>query len=280
MSLILDCAGRPLDLRQPCVMGILNITPDSFSDGGDFFCHEKALKHVREMVANGASIIDVGGESTRPGAVNVSEQQELDRVVPLIEKLSAEIDVPISIDTTKPAVMTGAVAAGAGFINDVNALRAMGAVEAVAEVNVPVCLMHMRGQPRNMQLSPEYSDVVADVADFLIERIEVCESAGISRRNIIIDPGFGFGKSIEHNLSLFNGLPKLNGLQLPMLVGVSRKSMIGAILGAPVDRRTAGGIALATLAVWWGVAIIRTHDVKATSDAVAICQALKQTLGE
>lgn len=276
MSVILDCAGRILDLRQPRVMGILNVTPDSFSDGGDFLGFEQALKRARQMVAEGAEIIDVGGESTRPGAPAVSVQQELDRVIPLIECLAQEIDLPISIDTSKPIVMREAAMAGAGMINDVNALRAEGALAVAAESSLPICLMHMQGEPRTMQAAPRYDNVQVEVASFLEERVAACEAVGISRDKLLLDPGFGFGKTLEHNLALFNGLPELASQGLPLLVGVSRKSMIGAILDAPVEKRLHGGVALATLAVWWGAAIIRTHDVQATTDAIKVCQALKQ----
>ncbi len=276
MTMVLNCAGRVLDLAKPRVMGILNITPDSFSDGGNFLGNDKALRHAIEMVTAGADIIDIGGESTRPGAEEVSEQEELDRVIPLIEAISSEIDLPISIDTSKAAVMREAVAAGAGLINDVNALRAPGALEIAAVTDVPICLMHMQGAPRTMQANPQYNNVVDNVADFLLTQVDKCEAAGISRERIIIDPGFGFGKSLQHNIDLFNELPRFVSLGMPVLVGVSRKTMIGTILDAPVDQRKEGGIALASLALWWGVKIIRTHDVKATVDAVKICQALKQ----
>ncbi|MCF6217776.1 MAG: dihydropteroate synthase [Gammaproteobacteria bacterium] len=275
MLLKLDCAGRVLDLRHPRVMGILNITPDSFSDGGDFLGYESALQHARKMVADGADMIDVGGESTRPGAVAVSEQQELDRVLPLIEALVAEVAVPISIDTSKAQVMREAVSAGAGFINDVNALRSEGALATAAALAVPVCLMHRQGPPSIMQKSPSYDNVFLEVQTFLRERVMVCEEAGIPAQRLVIDPGFGFGKTLKHNLTLFNGLQRFVDTGIPVMVGVSRKSMIGELLNAPVAERLQGGLTLATLAAWWGAAIIRTHDVKETIDTLKICRVLK-----
>ncbi len=275
MSRRIDCAGRSLDLRHPCVMGILNVTPDSFSDGGDFLGYEDALRHARQMVAEGADILDVGGESTRPGAAVVPEQQELDRVIPLIEALSAEIAVPISIDTAKAQVMREAVSAGAGLINDVNALRSEGALSAAADLAVPICLMHMQGSPSKMQKKPLYDNVLADVKRFLLARVAACESVGISPERLIIDPGFGFGKTLEHNVALFAGLRQFIELDLPVMIGVSRKTMIGEVLDTPVDGRLYGGLALATLAAQQGASIIRTHDVKATADVLKICRALK-----
>lgn len=274
MSHRIDCAGWLLDLRHPCVMGILNVTPDSFSDGGDFLGYEDALQHARQMVAEGADMIDVGGESTRPGAAVVPEQQELDRVIPLIEALSAEIAVPISVDTTKAQVMREAVSAGAGLINDVNALRSEGALSAAVDLAVPICLMHRQGSPSKMQKKPLYDNVLADVKRFLLARVAACELVGISRERLIIDPGFGFGKTLEHNIALFAGLKQFVGLGLPVMIGVSRKTMIGEVLNAPVDERLSGGLALATLAAQQGASIIRTHDVKATTDVLKICRVL------
>lgn len=271
----IDCAGRPLDLRHPCIMGILNVTPDSFSDGGDFLGYEDALQRARQMVSEGADVIDVGGESTRPGAAVVPEQQELDRVIPLIEALSAEVSVPISIDTTKAQVMREAVSAGAGLINDVNALRSDGALSAAADLAVPVCLMHMQGSPSQMQKKPSYDNVLAEVKRFLLARVATCESVGVSRERLIIDPGFGFGKALEHNIALFAGLKQFVALDLPVMIGVSRKTMIGELLNAPIDERLSGGLALATLAAQQGASVIRTHDVKATADVLKICRALK-----
>ena len=272
----LDCAGKLLDLTRPRVMGILNITPDSFSDGGDFFASDAAVERATAMVEEGAAIVDVGGESTRPGAATVSEEEELRRVTPVIEALSQAIDVPISVDTSKPRVMREAVAAGAGLINDIRALRVPGALQAAAEAGVPVCLMHMQGEPGDMQRAPVYGDVVAEVRGFLAARIEACQAAGISRDRLLADPGFGFGKTLAHNLALFRGLNQLTGLGAPILVGVSRKSMIGALLDdAPVDARLHGSVAAAVVALMSGAAIIRAHDVKATVDALAVAHSLK-----
>ena len=272
---ILHCADRSLDLSQPRVMGILNVTPDSFSDGGRFVAPAAALAQARQLVAAGAAIIDIGGESTRPGAAAVSEQEELDRVIPVIEALRAEVPVPLSIDTSKAAVMRAAVAAGAGLINDVRALREAGALAAAAELRVPVCLMHMQGEPRGMQASPQYDDVVTEVFDFLRERLRICEQAGIARTYLLVDPGFGFGKSLTHNLSLFKHLHRFAELDAPLLVGVSRKSFIGAVLERPVAQRLYGSIALAALAVVQGAALIRAHDVAATVEAVRMAAAVR-----
>jgi dihydropteroate synthase len=256
-------------------MGILNLTPDSFSDGGRFLARDAALRHAERMVEEGAAIIDIGGESTRPGAQPVSEAQELARVVPVIEALAGEIAVPLSIDTSKPAVMREAVAAGAGLINDVLALRSPGAIEAAADVSVPVCLMHMWGEPRSMQKDPHYEDVVSDVTSFLADRVSACEAAGIARTRLILDPGFGFGKTLDHNLSLLKRLPCLASLGLPLLVGISRKSMIGSLLdGAPIDERVNGSLAAAVLAVTRGAAIIRAHDVGQTVEALKVTAAV------
>jgi dihydropteroate synthase len=271
----LDCNGRLLNLRTPQVMGILNVTPDSFSDGGQHNSYDNAVKHALQMCAEGAAIIDVGGESTRPGADAVSADEELDRVIPVIERLVQEVEVPISIDTLKPQVMLEAVAAGAGLINDVNALRAEGALETTASLNVPVCLMHMQGSPRTMQKQPSYDNVTEDVKDFLHERVVACEQAGISHDKIILDPGFGFGKTLAHNLQLMRELSAFMEAGLPVLVGVSRKSMLGLILGAEPDQRLAGTIALQTLALMQGAHILRSHDVKAAVDCVKTVMAVK-----
>ncbi len=273
--MLLDCAGKPLDLSQPRVMGILNVTPDSFSDGGRFVRPDEAIKQALRMVEEGAAIIDIGGESTRPGAQDVSIEDEINRVVPVIEAIAPELSVPISVDSSKPEVMRAAVAAGAGMINDVYALRRDGSVEAAAELQVPVCLMHMQGEPRTMQAEPHYDHVVAEVAAFLGEQVARCEAAGIARSRILLDPGFGFGKTLEHNLSLLRHLNEMNTEGLPLLVGISRKSMIGMVLDAPVDERLFGSIAAATLAVWQGARVIRAHDVKATADAVKLAWAVK-----
>ncbi len=274
--MLLDCAGKSLDLSVPRVMGILNVTPDSFSDGGRFVRQDEAIEQALRMVDEGAAIIDIGGESTRPGAADVSAEEEIQRVVPVIEVLAPELPVLISVDSSKPEVMRAAVAAGAGLINDVYALRRDGALEAAAELEVPVCLMHMQGEPRTMQAEPHYDDVVAEVAEFLHLRVCECEAAGIARDRLILDPGFGFGKSLEHNLTLLRDLERLAVEGLPLLVGISRKSMIGALLNAEVDDRLYGSIAAATLAVNQGARIIRAHDVKATADAVKVAWAVKQ----
>jgi dihydropteroate synthase len=272
---VLDCAGKQLDLTRPQVMGILNITPDSFSDGGDFFSLDIALEQARKMVREGAAIIDVGGESTRPGAEPVVLEQELDRVIPVIEAITRELPLPVSIDTSKPEVMRAAVNAGAGLINDVMALRVPGALAAVRELEVPVCLMHMQGDPRTMQHTPAYGDVVEDIKAFLLERIEACVAAGISRDKLLLDPGFGFGKTLEHNLVLLKRLHEFGELGAPLLVGISRKSMIGILLDAPVEDRLYGSLAAAVLAVEQGASIVRTHDVKATVDGLKVAAAVR-----
>ncbi len=259
-------------------MGILNLTPDSFSDGGLFINTDSAINHVKQMINDGAQIIDVGGESTRPGATEVSVDEECQRVIPLIKSIRGISDIPISIDTSKTEVMQQAISAGASMINDVNALQEEGAVELAAKLNVPVCIMHMQGKPRTMQHTPEYKDVVQEVKDFLKDRVDACVKAGIKRRSIIIDPGFGFGKTLEHNLTLFKHLADFKKLSVPLLVGVSRKSMIGTILNnAPADERLHGSVALATLAAWMDTNILRVHDVKATADALKLCMAVKNT---
>lgn len=273
---VLECGGRLLDLTRPRVMGILNVTPDSFSDGGDFVSVQAALDHARAMIEAGADLIDVGGESTRPGAGSVAADVEGARVLPVIEALAVEIQAPISIDTSKPEVMRDAVAAGAGMINDVNALRAPGALEAAADLGVPVCLMHMRGEPRTMQQSPTYGDVVAEVRAFLAARIGACEGAGIARERLLIDPGFGFGKDLQHNLRLLAELEQIVSLGVPVLVGLSRKSMLGMITGRPVDARLAAGLAAAVLAAERGARILRVHDVAETRDALAVVEALSR----
>jgi dihydropteroate synthase len=259
-----------IDLSSPKIMGILNITPDSFSDGGAFTQIELALKHAQIMLEEGASFIDVGGESTRPGAKAVSLQQELDRVIPIIEAINQRFDCVISIDTNKAQVMKEAVAAGAALINDVCALQEEGALNAAVDAQVPVCLMHMQGQPRTMQSAPAYQNVLQDVCAFLKHRISVCSQAGIKRSNIIIDPGFGFGKTLEHNYQLLANLNDLKQLDTTLLVGLSRKSMIGNVVDKPVDERLAGSISAALLAAQQGAQIIRVHDVKETIDAIKI----------
>ncbi|MEJ1297137.1 MAG: dihydropteroate synthase [Candidatus Sedimenticola sp. (ex Thyasira tokunagai)] len=256
-------------------MGILNITPDSFSDGGVYFSPDAALAQARQMLEEGADIIDIGGESTRPGAAQVSLQEELDRIMPLVELLAAELPIPISIDSCKAVVMREAVKVGAGMINDILALQGEGAMAVAAEVAVPICLMHMQGEPRTMQANPSYDHVTHEVGAFLSGRVAGCESAGISRDRLLIDPGFGFGKTLAHNLQLLRELEELSLLGLPLLVGISRKSMIGAILDdAPVDQRLYGSLATAVMAVERGAAIIRVHDVKPTVDAVRVAAAV------
>lgn len=256
-------------------MGVLNVTPDSFSDGGRHATVARALARAEQMVGEGARIIDVGGESTRPGAQPVDEAEELRRVVPVVEALRGALDCVVSIDTMKPGVMRAACAAGAELINDVNALRAPGALEAARATGAAVCLMHMRGEPRTMQEAPVYADVVEDVAAFLRERAEACMAAGIGRDRIVVDPGFGFGKTLDHNLALLANVDVLAELGLPVLVGLSRKSMFGALTGQPVDQRVSGGLAAAALAAWQGAAIVRTHDVRATMDALQVTAAAR-----
>ncbi len=271
----LNCLNRVIDLSSPQVMGILNVTPDSFSDGGAYTQLDRALAQAEQMVSAGAAIIDIGGESTRPGAKAVTLQQELDRVLPVIEAVSQRLDAPVSIDTSKPTVMKDAVASGACLVNDVNALRAEGAVEMAAVLGVPVCLMHMQGEPRTMQHAPYYNDVVDDVSNFLLQRAHACEAAGIAKSQIVIDPGFGFGKNHQHNLTLLKQLEQLCGLGYPLLAGISRKSMIGTLLGdRPADQRLYGSVAAAVIAALKGARLLRVHDVAETVDAVKIVSAV------
>jgi len=258
-------------------MGILNVTPDSFSDGGQFDNPHIALRQAKTMADEGAAIIDIGGESTRPGAASVSEQQELDRVIPIIESLRGVTDVPISIDTSKPAVMRGAVAAGASMINDVRALRADGALQAASELNVAVCLMHMQGQPGTMQELPSYDDVVAEVAAFLRDRVECCAAAGIDAEQIVVDPGFGFGKTHAHNVELLANLRQLQVCGRPVLVGVSRKSTLGELTRREVHERLPASVAAAVVAAMNGASIIRAHDVQATVDALQVVRAVTES---
>ena len=257
------------------VMGILNTTPDSFSDGGLWADTTRAMDHALAMVAAGADIIDVGGESTRPGARPVGVQEEMDRVLPVVEALAARTTATISVDTSKPEVMTAAVAAGAGLINDVFALQQEGALEAAAGLGVPVCLMHMQGRPRDMQVEPDYDDVVSEVHTFLSQRARVCQAAGIQRERILIDPGFGFGKTLEHNLALFRALPEFCRGEYAVLVGVSRKSMLGALTGKPVADRLVASVTAALLAARHGVAVVRVHDVAETVEALRVMQSLE-----
>ena len=271
----LPCGNRVLDLAHPQVMGILNVTPDSFSDGGRFRQRDEALRHAAAMVAAGASLIDVGGESTRPGALQVSADEELQRVAPVVEAIAAELDVIISVDTSCPQVMRESARLGAGLINDVRSLRREGALQAAAESGLPVCLMHMQGEPETMQKNPHYDDLLAEVQAFFAERMAACAVAGIDAGRIILDPGFGFAKNLQHNLSLFKHMQVLHGFARPLLVGVSRKSMIGQALGREVDQRLAGGLALAALAVAKGACILRVHDVAETVDLVRMIAAVE-----
>ncbi len=272
---VLDCGGKPLDLSRPRVMGILNITPDSFSDGGRYSDVGTALEQARRMVEEGAAIIDVGGESTRPGAAPVSADEERRRVIPVIEALAAELTVPVSIDTSKPELMREAVATGAGLINDVMSLREPGAMHAAADCHVPVCLMHMLGRPRSMQLDPRYDDVLETVLGFLGDRVRACVAAGISTERLLIDPGFGFGKSLSHNYAILRKLDHFLTVGVPLLVGVSRKSMIGTVLDKPVGERLYGSLAAAVIAVGAGASIVRVHDVGPTVDALAVAWAVE-----
>ncbi|WP_455375653.1 dihydropteroate synthase [Kaarinaea lacus] len=285
MATALNCGDKVLDLSAPRIMGILNVTPDSFSDGGLFVSAnekpsevyvEKAFKHADYMASHGAAIVDVGGESTRPGAEAVTVDEERRRVLPIVQRLKSSLsNCLISVDTSKPEIMQDAIDAGAHIINDVNALRGSDALETVANSNLAVCLMHMQGQPRTMQKHPHYDNVVSEVMDFLHERINRCEEAGISRDRIIIDPGFGFGKTLQHNLQLFKNLPTFKSLGTALMIGVSRKSMIGAMLDKEVTDRVSGSVGLAALAAWLGADIIRVHDVPETVDAVNVINAVR-----
>ncbi len=269
----LKCGSRTLDLSEPQIMGILNVTPDSFSDGGRHCDLEGAMVQARRMVEEGASILDIGGESTRPGAADVALEEELARTLPVIERIRAELDVVISIDTSKAEVMRQAVAAGAGLINDVRALQEPGALDVAAQSDAAICLMHMQGQPRTMQQAPEYQDLFAEVNQFLRSRVEACEKAGIATKRLVLDPGLGFGKSLQHNFQLLANLDVLRAHRLPLLIGLSRKSMIGTLLDRPVDERLVGSVTGALLAVQQGAEIVRVHDVAATRDAIRVWQA-------
>ena len=265
----LICGRHRLDLSYPRVMGILNVTPDSFSDGGRHVALEDALRHAERMLVEGAAIIDVGGESTRPGADEVSPQQELDRVAPVVEALVRELDALVSVDTSCPEVMRESAALGASMINDVRSLEREGALAAAISTGLPVCLMHRQGEPRDMQQAPRYDIPIEEaVADYLAERVAACKAAGLRSERLLVDPGFGFGKTVEHNLRLLNRLERLAALELPMLVGMSRKSMIGKVLERPVEERLPGGLALTALAVERGARILRVHDVAPNVDAV------------
>ncbi|MEE3387311.1 dihydropteroate synthase [Alcanivorax sp. DSM 26293] len=274
----LTCGARTLDLSAPVVMGILNVTPDSFSDGGRFTERDAALRQAERMLADGAAIIDVGGESTRPGAAPVSEQQELDRVVPVVEALTSELDALVSVDTSTAAVIRGAAAAGAGMINDVRALRRSGALGAAAASGLPVCLMHMQGEPGNMQDDPRYQDVTAEVVDFLRQRIAACGQVGIPRERLLVDPGFGFAKTVAHNLTLMHEMAALQELALPILIGISRKSLFGKLLGRDVNERLPASLAAAVMCVERGAMIVRAHDVKETVDVVRFAHAVRQSV--
>ena len=270
----LPCGSRVLDLSHAHVMGILNVTPDSFSDGGRFSQLDAALRHAEAMAAAGATLIDVGGESTRPGARPVSPTEELERVAPIVERIHRELDVIISVDTSTPAVMREAARLGAGLINDVRSLQRDSALDAAASTGLPVCLMHMLGEPGTMQNDPSYEDVTREVGDFLVARMNECAAVGIPAERIILDPGFGFAKTLAHNLSLFKHMEALHALGRPLLVGVSRKSMIGNALGRPVGERLYGGLALAALAITKGARILRVHDVVETMDVVRMIAAV------
>jgi len=265
-----NCGGRLVDLSAPAVMGVLNITPDSFSDGGAFMDQDAAVAQAQAMADAGAAIIDIGGESTRPGSQGVDVDTELARVLPVIEALAPRLAVPLSVDTSKPEVMRQAARAGAGLINDVTGFSGSGSLEAAAATDLPLCIMHMQGTPATMQDDPRYHDVVTDIHEFLAERVAACEAIGISRDRLIIDPGFGFGKTQAHNARLLRELARFQSFQLPILVGLSRKGLIGYATGRDKDQRLAGSVAAATLAVHHGASIVRAHDVAATVDALAL----------
>jgi dihydropteroate synthase len=273
-DVILHCGKYRLALDRPLVMGVVNVTPDSFSDGGHFLQAGDAVAQARRLIDEGADLLDIGGESTRPGAAPVSLDEERRRVLPVLEAL-ADATVPLSVDTQKPELMREAAAAGAALLNDVNGFEAPGALQAAASSSCAVCIMHKLGDPRTMQQSPQYVDVVAEVDVYLRRRVAAVEEAGIARERIVIDPGFGFGKTLEHNLALLRGLRRLAGAGLPLLAGVSRKSMIGALTGRPVGERVFGSVAAALLAAQQGAAILRVHDVAATRDALAVWNALR-----
>ena len=266
----LQCGRFALSLDRPLIMGVVNVTPDSFSDGGDFEDAEAALAHAHSLIEEGADILDVGGESSRPGAAPVSVEEELRRVLPVVRQLR---DVPVSVDTRKPEVMRAALDFGASMINDIEALSAPGALEAVAKSGCGVCLMHMRGDPETMQQDPAYGDVVAEVRSFLQQRSEQAMQAGIARERIVVDPGFGFGKTVAHNLALLGALQELS--PLPVLAGLSRKSLLGKLTGRPVEERLAGSLALALLALQGGAKILRVHDVRETRDVIAIWESMR-----
>ncbi|MEP7206845.1 MAG: dihydropteroate synthase [Casimicrobiaceae bacterium] len=271
---VLRCGRFTFDLARPHVMGILNVTPNSFSDGGRYFNLQRALAHAQQMVRDGADIVDIGGESTRPGAEPVPADQELARVLPLVEALAA-MGIAVSVDTRKPEVMRAAIAAGAVMINDVNALSLPGAIEVIASADVGVCIMHMQGDPRTMQAEPRYDNVVAEVRDYLVARAEACAAAGVARDRIVLDPGYGFGKRLEHNLALVRALPVLAATGYPVLIGVSRKSSLGEITGRPVDQRLAASLAAGLAAIARGARILRVHDVRETVDVLSVWRAVE-----
>ena len=271
---MLHCGSFRLDLSRPLVMGIVNVTPDSFSDGGRHLLRDTAIAHAQQLIVEGVAILDIGGESTRPGAQQVSVQQELDRVMPVIEGLRG-CAVPLSIDTCKPEVMRAALAAGVNMVNDINALQQAEALQAVVASDAAVCLMHKQGQPQTMQVEPHYEDVLAEVLHFLQARVVAVESAGVARERIVVDPGFGFGKTLEHNLTLLRNLQKFSVLGVPLLAGLSRKSMLGAITGQDINNRMSASVAAALIAVQRGASIVRVHDVRATCDALQIWQSVR-----
>lgn len=276
--MIMDFAGQCLDMSRCHVMGVLNVTPDSFSDGGHFNRLDSALAHAHRLVAEGAAFIDVGGESTRPGARPVSVQEELDRVCPVVEAINAEISVVISVDTSTPEVMGECKRLGAGLINDVRALQREGALKAAVASGLPVCLMHMQGRPDTMQSQPRYSSVVREVTGFLMERVRVVERAGVGASKLLLDPGFGFGKTLGHNLELLKALEQMRALGYPLLVGMSRKSMLGEITGREVSERLPASLAVATIAAIKGASIIRVHDVRETVDVIKVVSAMEESV--
>ncbi|ROT96081.1 dihydropteroate synthase [Marinobacter sp. R17] len=272
----MNFAGHKIDLAHPQVMGVVNVTPDSFSDGGRFNQLDTALAQAEKLVREGAAFIDIGGESTRPGAATVSVDEELDRVCPVVEAISQRLDVAISVDTSTPQVITESARLGAGLVNDIRALTKDGAMQAAADAGIPVCLMHMQGEPGTMQQAPHYDNVVAEVSRFLMDRVAVAREAGIPAERIILDPGYGFGKNLEHNLVLLEALDQMHALGYPLLVGMSRKTMLGQITGRDVADRLPASLAVATIAAMKGAAIIRVHDVRETVDAVKVVSALKE----
>lgn len=272
---LFNCGRYTLTFSRPHIMGIVNVTPDSFSDGGQFLTKNLAVQHALQLVEDGADILDIGGESTRPGAEPVSLDEELSRVIPVIEALQSLVDVPISIDTYKPTVMREAIQAGASIVNDIQALQADGAIEIVASSQVGVCLMHMQGTPKTMQLAPTYQNVVQEVADFLRTRLQVLVQVGIAKNRVLLDPGFGFGKRVEDNIQLLQQLDQLTQIGQPLLVGLSRKSILGTIAGGDVTQKLHAGIAASVISIMKGASIVRVHDVKATADAFKVVNALQ-----